>query len=115
MKIVLNEYNVTPDIDDRNQVFVKIEDDKIVYGNKIYYNAEMIQRINNLLFSYKESILRIKDVKHSNYKGGRQQILKIHFKEIYDKPIIIFGNTDNEEVSNFYNKLKNEIMSVLEK
>lgn len=115
MIIYLHEYNVVPDMDKKDELILKVEDNKIIYNNLIIENMEKVNEMNKLLLSYKDTLLHLKDIKYSNSKGGRQKQLSIHCDSICCEKIVLLGNTNNEEIANFYSEFKNKVISLLEK
>ena len=113
MKFEINEYNVVPKIEDRNTFYVKISESEIKYNKETILNKEKIDEIFKLLNEYKNDIIKYSEGKMSNYKGGRQQMMLIHYSE--NEIFHLIGNTPNQELSDFYSKLKNSIVNIIEK
>ena len=113
MKVILYEYNVTPIIEKKDVLSIKIEDCKITYNGKQYESIEKENEVNNLLLSCKEKLLKLKNIEYSSYKGGRQEELRICY-EADNKETVLMGNTSNAEISKFYNDFKNRVISILD-
>lgn len=113
MKIYLSEYNVLPKIEERDILAIKIEENSILLNGKTIDDTTILNKISDLLLSYKKKLLEIKDIKHSNYKGGRQSQLKIVSKEICEGEIFLIGNTSNTEIANFYIEFRNKLINLL--
>ena len=113
MKLELREYNVTPDIEKRNDFYIRVEDEKIKYNRDVILDKEKISRIFSLLRNYKEDIIKITSEITHNSKGGRQQMMTIQYED--EKPFYLIGNTNREEMSNFYFKLEKEIIDIIKK
>ncbi len=113
MHVKLYEYNMTSNIEDRETLLIDITDDKVIYNDKVLTDMDLIDEIDDLLFIYKDSLLNIKNIAHTNYKTGRQKQLAIANPEISDKPIMMYGNTDEEEIAVFYEGFKNQLIILL--
>lgn len=96
MNIYLHKYNVTPNIDEKEELVLKIENDTIVYSD--------IEKENNQL---------INEIKASSCKGGRQKQLSIYCEKDCNKQIVLVGNTDNKKTLKLYDKIKNQIIDLL--
>lgn len=114
MNLSIHEYNVTPDINEKNKFSIQINNNIITYNDIKIENNEILDKINEILLSYKETLLILKNIHHSNYKGGRQKQLSIYCEDICNEKITLIGNTSNTEIAEFYNTFKNKIISLLE-
>ena len=112
MKIYLYEYNITPNIENRNILLINVEEEKVTYNDKIIEDDSLIEELNEIIDNYKESLLKFNEIPHTNYKGGRQRSLKVN---VDGNVIALIGNTDNNEIANFYNEFKEKIITVIEK
>ena len=110
----LHEYNVTPDINKREELIIKVENNKIIYNDFNNDDEHIIGEIKKILISYKDDLLHAKDIKCSNYKGGRQKWITINCKEVCNESITLIGNTDNEEMAKLYDRIKNKLIFLLE-
>lgn len=114
MIIYLHEYNVTPDVNKKEELIIKVENGTIMYNGINNESDYMLDEIKKMLISYKNDLLQVKDIKCSNYKGGRQKQLKIHCKEVCDDEINLLGNTNNEDIAKLYGEIRNKLISLLE-
>lgn len=114
MIIYLHEYNVTPDVNKRNELIIKVEDNSITYNDINDENDYLANKIKEMLISYKDTLLHAKDIKFDNSKGGRQKQLSIYCEEICAEKIVLAGNTNNEEIAKLYDEIKNKLISLLE-
>lgn len=113
MKFKLYEYNATPDVDKKDITLIEINDNKITYNGNDIENTEIINKINDLLLNYKETLLEIKDIRQANIKGGRQKTITIYSENICGNKITLIGNTSDEKISSLYEELKNKIIALL--
>ena len=113
MKLELREYNVTPKIEERNDFYISVSSDNIKYNKDVLLDKEIIEKIFSLLKKYKEKILNLTNEVTHNYKGGRQQIITIQYDD--GKMFHLIGNTPNKEIADFYLKLKEEILKIINK
>lgn len=113
MKIILKEYNVVPNMEERNELNIEIIDDRILYNNQIINGDNKLEHIINLINEYKEDIVKLNNDKIGNFKGGRQKLMNIQF---YDDNRIytIIGNTPSIESANLYNIIKEKLLSIVE-
>ena len=79
MKIILKEYNVVPNMEERNELNIEIVDDRILYNNQIINGDNKLEHIINLINEYKEDIVKLNNDKIGNFKGGRQKLMNIQF------------------------------------
>ena len=113
MKLELREYNVTPKIEERNDFYISVSSDNIKYNKDVLLDKEIIEKIFSLLKKYKEKVLNLTNEVTHNYKGGRQQIITIQYDD--GKMFHLIGNTPNKEIADFYLKLKEEILKIINK
>lgn len=112
MKLCIYEYNITPNVENRNELLINVEEDKVTYNDKVIENGELIAELNQIVENNKPTLLDFNEIQHSNYKGGRQRSLKV---EVDGVSIKLIGNTDNNQIANFYNDFKEEIINVVSK
>ena len=112
MKIYLYEYNVTPNIENRNILLINVEDDKVTFNDKVIENSKLIEELEEIVANNKNSLLAYNEIPHTNFKGGRQRNLKVNVDDIEVK---LIGNTENNEIANFYNDFKEQIITAIEK
>ena len=113
MEFELNEYNVRPSsVGDKECILIVYEDGVLYYNNKVVDDKNKIDAICNLIKGYKDEIIRLDAKKAQNYLGGHQQIFRVEFEE--DEYSSIVGNTSDKEVADFYSKIKNEIINIIE-
>lgn len=113
MKLELREYNVTPKIEERNDFYISVSSDNIKYNKDVLLDKEIIEKIFSLLKKYKEKVLNLTNEVAHNYKGGRQQIITIQYDD--GKMFHLIGNTPNKEIADFYLKLKEEVLKIINK
>ena len=105
MNLILHEYNVTPDVTQRNEVSVQIAGGTVLYNGKRAQSAEFAKDVEKLITSAQKPLMQCKGLQPASTKSGRQKMLAI----------TIFGNTDNQEVAAFYNELTRRVIAVVEK
>jgi len=115
MNLILHEYNVTPDVTKRDEVSIQIAGGSVLYNGKIAQSAQFATDMERLIDSAKKPLLQCKGLKPTEVKGGRQMMLAVTSEELGKDTITLFGNTDNPEVSAFYNELKRRVITVVEK
>ena len=113
MKIKLMEYNVTPNIDDRNEFNIIVDNEFIMYENQKITDVNKINEIINLLTEYKDIVIKLNNEGISNFKGGRQKFIKIKYED--SEFLEIVGNTPSVEMSNLYSEIKEKIINIIEK
>ena len=114
MKLLLNEYNVVPNIEERKEFSIVLNEDKLLYNNQEIQDSSKVELINSLIKEYKDSIIKLQSEPIQGYKGGRQQIIKVQFDNegiVYD----ILGSTSNNDSVNLYSSIKEKITSIVEK
>lgn len=112
MMFELREYNVTPKIEERNEINIALTGDGIRYNNQIISDENKIKSIVSLLENYKDDILSLNQDRLNNYKGGRQMLLRIKFED--NNVLCLIGNTPSSEMANLYSKIRNEIVEIIE-
>lgn len=112
MKMSLYEYNVTPNIENRNILLINVENDKVVYKDVTIEDNDLIYELKEFIAKNRESLLKYNEIEHSNFKGGRQRILTLN---IDDTEIKLIGNTDNNDIADFYNNFKEELINIIDK
>lgn len=110
MKMNLYEYNVTPNLENRNELLIKLEDSKITYNDKVISDDNIIDNVYEILDEFKQDLVKYSEIEHTNFKGGRQRRLKVTYDDV---EINLIGNTDNNEIANFYNEFKEKILNVI--
>ena len=112
MKFKLSEYNVVPNVEERNAFCIQLIDDYLLYNKQKITDNNKIDEIKNMFMQYKDEVIKLNKEHISNYKGGRQKILSIQYEE--GNVLRINGNTPSIEMANLYSDLKNKLISIIE-
>lgn len=115
MNLILHEYNVTPDVTQRNEVSVQIAGGTVLYNGKRAQSAEFAKDVEKLITSAQKPLMQCKGLQPASTKSGRQKMLAVTWDQLGKDTITIFGNTDNQEISAFYNELTRRVIAVVEK
>ena len=109
--IKLSEYNVAFHAESRRPLHIAISDDEMHvtnYSSKNNYKENLVVA-EKLILDNLEEIQTVSQLNVQNYKGGRQKLITIKYKEnMYQ----IIGNTNNERSRNLYNKLKDVLVNL---
>ncbi len=90
---------------------------EFVKPHTIFYKNEQIndeikyKKIVELIDNNIDNIKRLNMEKISSYKGGLQEIITI---QIDNDNFILVGNTDNQEMKQLYNDIKDKILIIIE-
>jgi len=106
--LTVEEYNVSSD--NKDSFSLSIVPPKIRYDGKIINDKNMCAEINNIVAEQKENILKFKDAKIVNYKGGRQEQLSINFG---DQKVVLLGNTPDHFMSDLYYSIRERISNCI--
>ena len=110
--IKLSEFNVSFRAESRRPLHIAISDDKMHVTNYFSENnfEGNLKIAEKLILDNLEEIQAVSQLNIQNYKGGRQKLITIKYKEnMYQ----IIGNTNNERSRNLYNKLKDVIVTLV--
>ncbi len=113
MKFKLMEYNVVPNVDERNAFCIQSVDDYILYNEQKITDRDKFDEIKSVLMQYRNEIVKLNSENISNYKGGRQQMLTIQYED--GEVLRVIGNTPSNEMANLYSELKNKLISIIER
>lgn len=114
MELKIYEYNVTPNINERNEFGILLVNDTLTMNGNETNDESKIVVIKKLLEDNKENIIKLAAENPGNYKGGRQKNLAVKFDED-GETFIITGNTPSQETSDFYTKIVTEITNLIER
>ena len=113
MELNIYEYNVTPNLNERDPFNIQLLDNILRINGKIIEDVKKTIAIVNLLEEYKSDIILIASERAGNYKGGRQKCLTVKFEtdgEIYR----VIGNTPSQDMANLYSKIKEKMIKIIE-
>ena len=112
MKFKIYEYNVTPNVNEKNEFSVLLVNDTLTMNGNNIDDENKKNTIKKVLEENKENIITLATGNFENYKGGRQKLLTVKFEddgEIYK----IIGNTPSQEMADFYTRLVTEITNII--
>ncbi len=112
MELKIYEYNVTPNVNEKNEFIVLLVNDKLTINGNNIEGENKIFAIKKLLEENKDNIIALSTEKIENYKGGSQKILTVKF-EVDGETYKIIGNTPSQEMSNFYTRIVTEIINII--
>lgn len=110
MKFSLSEYNVTPNLEERDAFSISLNDD-LKYNGQVVGDETKKAAAIEALEKYKSDIIRLSAEPAENYKGGRQKGLVVLF-DGDEKKYRLIGNTDLKEMANLYNQIKTELTQI---
>ena len=112
MTFKLSEYNVLPKVEQRDPFSIELTNGELLYNEQKVTDNTKVDLIINMFNQYKDEIARLNSTPASNYKGGRQQAIRIQYED--GKTFTVTGNTPEEEMANLYLELKNKMISIIE-
>ena len=107
MELIIYEYNVTPNVNEKNEYSVILINDTLTINGNIIQDKNKILTIKKVLEENKEDIIALANEKAENYKGGRQKSLTVKFDD-NEKLYSIIGNTPSKEMETLYTRITNE-------
>ena len=109
--VMINEYTVSPG-NRGDDVLYGVNDGKIFKSGRSEGVVEKgkVEAIKRIINDNLEKVKIVCNKPMQNYKGGRQEILKIKINgDIYS----LFGNTPDSEMKALYQQLKDEISKII--
>ena len=109
--VMINEYTVSPG-NRGDDVLYGVNDGKIFKSGRSEGVVEegKVEAIKRIINDNLEKVKIVCNKPVQNYKGGRQEILKIKINgDIYS----LFGNTPDSEMKALYQQLKDEIRKII--
>ena len=118
IKIILKEYIVNTPNDDvklsielySSHFLPTIKPHTIFCENKTINDENKYNEIVKTIDSNIETIKKLNSENINSFKGGLQEIITI---QIDNSNYFAIGNTDNQEMKRLYNKMKEEIINIL--
>ncbi|MBR5662746.1 MAG: hypothetical protein IKX00_03715 [Bacilli bacterium] len=114
MELRIFEYNVTPNVNEKNEFTILMANDTLVMNGNEKNDESKVVAIKKMLEDNKENIIRLAAENAGNYKGGRQKNLAVKFDND-GETFRIIGNTPSQEISDFYTKIVNDITNIVSK
>ena len=114
MELRIFEYNVTPNVNEKNEFVILLANDTLVMNGNDMNDESKVVAIKKMLEDNKENIIRLASENAENYKGGRQKNLTVKFDED-GEAFIITGNTPSQEIADFYTKIVTDITNIVSK
>ena len=114
MELRIFEYNVTPNVNEKNEFVILLANDTLVMNGNEMNDESKVVAIKKMLEDNKENITRLAVENSENYKGGRQKNLTVKFDNDGENFRII-GNTPSQETSDFYTKIVTDITNIVSK
>ena len=93
-----------------NTMLHQIQRIGITYNDKVISDDNIIDNVYEILDEFKQDLVKYSEIEHTNFKGGRQRRLKVTYDDV---EINLIGNTDNNEIANFYNEFKEKILNII--
>ena len=113
MELKLYEYNVTSNVNEKNEFSVLLINDTLTMNGNNIEDENKIFAMKKVLEENKENIITLANGNFENYKGGRQKFLTVKFEEGGESYRII-GNTPSHEMADFYVRIVTEITNIIE-
>ena len=118
IKIILKEYIINTPNDNvklsielySNHFLSTIKPHTIFYNNKTINNVNKYNEIIKTIDNNIETIKKLNSENISSFKGGLQETITI---QLDNNNYFVIGNTDNQEMKRLYNKMKEEIINIL--
>ena len=79
MELNVYEYNVTPNVDEKNEFRILLANDTLTVNGNNVEDENKVLNVKKLLEENKESIIALANGRIENYKGGRQKNLAVKF------------------------------------
>ena len=114
MELNVYEYNVTPNVDEKNEFTILLANDTLTVNGNNDEDENKVLNVKKLLEDNKENIIRLAAENAENYKGGRQKNLAVKFDND-GETFRIIGNTPSQEISDFYTKIVTDITNIVSK
>ena len=114
MELRIFEYNVTPNVEERNEFGIYLVNDTLTMNGNNVDDENKVFAVKEVLKENKESIITLATGKIENYKGGRQKNLTVKF-DVDGETYRIIGNTPSQEMANFYTKIVTDITNIVSK
>ena len=120
IRITLKEYisnSTNDDIKLSFELFSKhflpsVKPHTIFYKNEQINDEDKYKNIIDLIYNNIDNIKKLNMLNINSYKGGLQEVITI---QIDSENYVLIGNTDNQEMKQLYNTIKNEILKIIEK
>lgn len=112
MKFSLTEYNVTPNLEERNEFKIGFNGTSLFFNGEEVQDDNKVQEVLNLINSYKEQIINLDTTDIQNYKGGRQKSISIIFDD-NEQTYRVYGSTPDGNSSNLYETIKNSLLEII--
>lgn len=106
------EYNVTPNVNQKDVVSIYLENDKMNMNGQNIEDVNKINSIKKILEDNKERIIAAASQRQYNSKGGRQKMITVKFDENGESYGII-GNGSSKENNDFYTKIVNDVIKII--
>lgn len=120
VRITLKEYisnSTNDDIKLSFELFSKhflpsVKPHTIFYKNEQINDEDKYKNIIDLIYNNIDNIKKLNMLNINSYKGDLQEVITI---QIDSENYVLIGNTDNQEMKQLYNTIKNEILKIIEK
>jgi len=112
MELKVYEYNVTPNVEERNEFGIYLVNDTLTMNGNNVEDGNKVFAVKKVLDENKEKIIALATEKLENYKGGRQELLTVKFEDDGETYRIV-GNTPSHEMADFYAKIVSEITNII--
>ena len=83
----------------------------IFYKNEQINDEDKYKNIIDLIYNNMNNIKKLNMLNINSYKGGLQEVITI---QIDSENYVLIGNTDNQEMKQLYDTIKNEIIKTIE-
>lgn len=83
----------------------------IFYKNEQINDEDKYKNIIDLIYNNMNNIKKLNMLNINSYKGGLQEVITI---QIDSENYVLIGNTDNQEMKQLYDTIKNEIIKIIE-